>query len=142
MRICIFGAGSVGGYLAASLAQGGADMSVVARGAHLAAIRSNGLTVETPDGAITARLRASDNPAELGPQDAVIVTVKSPALPAVATSITPLLKPDTPVAFVMNGIPWWYFHPHEDRRLPRLDPGNALWNTVGPHRAIGGVFWP
>jgi 2-dehydropantoate 2-reductase len=142
MRICIFGAGSVGGYLAASLAQGGADVSVVARGAHLAAIRSSGLTVETPDGAITARLRASDNPAELGPQDAVIVTVKSPALPAVATSITPLLKPDTPVAFVMNGIPWWYFHPYEDRRLQRLDPGSALWNAVGPHRAIGGVFWP
>lgn len=142
MRICIYGAGSVGGYLAASLAQGGADVSVVARGAHLAAIQSNGLTVETPGGSITARLAASADPADLGPQDVVMVTVKSPALPAVAASITPLLRTDTPVAFVMNGIPWWYFHPHEDRRLPRLDPGNALWNTIGPHRAIGGVFWP
>ncbi len=142
MRICIYGAGSVGGYLAASLAQGGADVSVVARGTHLAAIQSRGLTVETPDDSITARLRASASPADLGPQDAVIVTVKSPALPAVAASITPLLGPDTPVAFVMNGIPWWYFHPHEDRRLPRLDPDSALWNTIGPHRAIGGVFWP
>jgi 2-dehydropantoate 2-reductase len=142
MRICIFGAGSIGGYLAASLAQGGAKVSVVARGAHLAAIKSNGLTVESPDGTLNARLPASDTPADLGPQDAVIVTVKAPALPAVAASITPLLGPDTPVAFVMNGIPWWYFHPHEDRRLPRLDPDNALWNAVGPHRAIGGVFWP
>ena len=142
MRICIFGAGSVGGYLAASLARGGTDVSVVARGAHLSAIQSNGLTVETPEGSFTARVAASANPADLGPQDAVIVTVKSPALPAVAASITPLLTRDTPVAFVMNGIPWWYFHPHEDRRLPRLDPGNALWNTIGPHRAIGGVFWP
>jgi 2-dehydropantoate 2-reductase len=142
MRICIFGAGSVGGYLATSLAQGGADVSVVARGAHLAAIRSHGLTVETPDGTINARLSASDNPAELGSQDAVIVTVKSPSLPAVAAAITPLLGPDTPVAFVMNGIPWWYFYPHEDRQLPRLDPDNLLWNTIGPHRAIGGVFWP
>lgn len=142
MRICVFGAGSVGGYLAASLAQGGADVSVVARGAHLAAIRSSGLTVETPDGTINARLPASDDAANLGPQDAVIVTVKSPALPAVATSIAPLLGPDTPVAFVMNGIPWWYFYPHEDRRLPRLDPGNVLWNAPGPQRAIGGVFWP
>ncbi len=142
MRICIFGAGSVGGYLAASLAQGGAGVSVVARGAHLAAIQSNGLTVETPEGSFIARVAASANPADLGSQDAVIVTVKSPALPAVAASITPLLGPDTPVAFVMNGIPWWYFHPHEDRRLLRLDPGNAVWNTIGPHRAIGGVFWP
>jgi 2-dehydropantoate 2-reductase len=142
MRICIFGAGSVGGYLAASLAQGGADISIVARGLHLTAIQSSGLTLETPDGSITTRLRASDNPADLGPQDAVIVTVKSPALPTVASSITPLLGPDTPVAFVMNGIPWWYFYPHEDRRIARLDPDNALWNTIGPHRAIGGVFWP
>ncbi len=142
MRICVFGAGSVGGYLAASLAKGGADVSVVARGAHLAAIRSNGLTVETPDGTINARLPASDNPAELGSQDAVIVTVKSPSLPDVAASITPLLGLDTPVAFLMNGIPWWYFFPYEDRHLPRLDPNNILWNTIGPHRAIGGVFWP
>jgi len=142
VRICIYGAGSVGGYLAASLAQGGADVSVVARGPHLAAIQANGLTVETPEGSITARLAATADPADLGLQDAVIVTVKSPALPAVAASITPLLGPDTPVAFVMNGIPWWYFHPYEDRRIPRLDPGDALWNTIGPHRAIGGVFWP
>ena len=142
MRICVFGAGSVGGYLATSLALGGADVSVVARGAHLAAIRSNGLTVETPDGTINARLSASDNPAELGSQDAVIVTVKSPSMPAVAASISPLLGPDTPVAFVMNGIPWWYFYPHEDRHLPRLDPDNVLWNIIGPQRAIGGVFWP
>jgi 2-dehydropantoate 2-reductase len=146
MRICIFGAGSVGGYLAAFLARGGADVSVVARGPHLAAIRINGLTVETPDGAINETLAASDDPADLGPQDAVIVTVKAPAQPAVAATIGPLLGPATPVAFAMNGIPWWYFHAHggqfDGRRLPRLDPGDALWRAVGPERAIGGVFWP
>jgi 2-dehydropantoate 2-reductase len=146
MKICVFGAGSVGGYLAGYLAHGGADVSVVARGAHLAAIRANGLTVETPDRSITVRPRASENPAELGAQDAVIVTVKAPALPAVAASIAPLLRPGTPVAFVMNGIPWWYFHAHggrfEGRRLPRLDPGDRLWRAVGPERAIGGIFWP
>jgi 2-dehydropantoate 2-reductase len=146
MRICIFGAGSVGGYLAGYLAQGGAEVSVVARGAHLAAIRADGLTVETPDRSITVRPRASESPAELGAQDAVIVTVKAPALRAVAASIAPLLRPETPVAFVMNGIPWWYFHAHggrlEGRRLPRLDPGNGLWRAVGPERAIGGIFWP
>ena len=84
MRICVFGAGSVGGYLAGSLVPGGADVSVVVRGVHLAAIRANGLTVETPDATINVKLPASDDPAELGPQDAVIVTVKAPALPAVA----------------------------------------------------------
>jgi 2-dehydropantoate 2-reductase len=146
VRICVFGAGSVGGYLAGFLARGGADVSVVARGAHLAAIRANGLKVETPNGSVTVRLAASDDPAELGQQDAVLVTVKAPALGAVAATIAPLLGPDTPVAFAMNGIPWWYFHAHggplDGRRLPRLDPDNALWNTIGPQRAVGGVFWP
>jgi len=146
VKICVFGAGSVGGYLAGYLRQGGNDVSVVARGAHLAAIRTNGLTVETPDSSITVKLPASDNPADLGPQDAVIVTVKAPALPSVAAAIAPLLGHDTPVAFPMNGIPWWYFHAHgggfDDRRLPRLDPDDSLWRTVGPDRAIGGIFWP
>jgi 2-dehydropantoate 2-reductase len=146
MRICVFGAGAVGGYLAASLAQGDADVSVVARGAHLAAIRANGLTVETSDTTINARIAASDDPAALGSQDAVIVTVKAPALPAVAKTIAPLIGPATPVAFPMNGIPWWYFHAHgrplDGRRLPLLDPDDALWRAVGPERAIGGIFWP
>ncbi len=146
MRICIFGAGSVGGYLAGYLAKGGADVSVVARGAHLAAIRANGLTVETPGTSINVKLPASDNPADLGPQDAVIVTVKAPALPTVAATIGPLLTTATSVAFPMNGIPWWYFHAHggpfDDRRLPHLDPNDALRNAIGAHRAIGGIFWP
>jgi len=146
MRICVFGAGSVGGYLAGFLARGGAEVSVVARGAHLAAIRADGLRVETPDTTISVRLPASDDPAELGPQDVVIVTVKAPALADVAVRIAPLLHDNSAVAFVMNGIPWWYFHRHggalEGRQLPRLDPGGALWRAIGPERAIGGIFWP
>ena len=142
MRICVFGAGAVGGYLAGLLAKGGADVSVVARGAHLAAIRERGLTVEVPPATLNVRIAASDQPVDLGTQDAVIVTVKAPALPSVAAKIAPLLGPDTAVAFVMNGIPWWYFYPHDERRLPRLDPDDALWRVVGPQRAIGGVFWP
>src|SRR4051812_19181160 len=110
MRICVFGAGAVGGYLAGNLAQGSSDVSVIARGAHLAAIRAGGLTVEAPDATFNVRLPASDDPAEFGAQDAVIVAVKAPALPAVAAAIAPLLGPGTQVAFVMNGIPWWYFH--------------------------------
>jgi 2-dehydropantoate 2-reductase len=86
MRICVYGAGAIGGHLAVRLARGGADVSVLARGAHLAAIQRNGLTVRTTEGQLHARVLASDDPKSLGPQDAVLVTVKAPALPAVAES--------------------------------------------------------
>ena len=145
MKVCVFGAGAIGGHLAVRLARGGADVSVVARGAQLEAIRRNGLKVVTSEGELDVEVRASADPAELGPQDAVLVTVKAPALPAVAASIAPLLGSDTPVAFVMNGIPWFYFHgiggELEGRRLPKIDPGDALWQTVGPDRAIAGVVY-
>jgi 2-dehydropantoate 2-reductase len=145
MKICIYGAGAIGGHLAARLHRAGAEVSVVARGAHLTAIRDNGLTVHAVDGAHHAPVRASGDPADLGRQDAVFVTVKAPALPAVAASIQPLLGTDTPVAFVMNGIPWWYFDhlpgPHEGKSLPRIDPGDGLRRALGPGRAIGGVVY-
>ncbi len=145
MRICIYGAGSIGGYLAGRLAKGGAEVSVVARGAHLAAIRANGLRVLVADGDIHFRPAASADPAELGPQDAVVVCTKVPALPAVAAGIAPLLRPDTPVAFVTNGIPWWYFDRHggplEGGRVPEADPGDVLRRAVGVERALGGVIY-
>lgn len=145
MKICVFGAGAIGGNLAARLSQGGAEVSVVARGDHLAAIRQNGLTLKTPDKTFSARIGASADARELGPQDFVIVSVKGPALPDVARGIGPLLKADTPVMFVMNGIPWWYFYKHggkfDDRRLPLIDPGDVVWNAVGPQRAIGAVIY-
>ena len=146
MKICIYGAGAVGGYLAGTMAHAGLDVSVVARGAHLAAIQRDGLTVEMDGHAITSRVQASSDPAELGPQDAVIVSVKVPSLPAVAAGIAPLLRPDTPVMFLSNGIPWWYFQglggPDAGKTLPRLDPDDALLHAVGTGRIIGGVFWP
>jgi 2-dehydropantoate 2-reductase len=145
MKITVYGAGAIGGHLAARLALGGAEVSIVARGAHLDAIRGNGLTVHTPEGTHHSRPRAAAAPAEFGKQDAVIVTVKSPALPSVAAGIAPLLGPDTPVAFVMNGIPWWYFDreggPHDGMRLPEADPGDALRQAVGVPRSIGGVVY-
>ncbi len=146
MRICVYGAGAVGGYLAGFLARGGAEVSVVARGPHLAAIQADGLRVETPDEALTVRVPASDDPAALGVQDFVLVTVKGPGLGDVAERIAPLLGPDTAVAFVMNGIPWWYFHGldrvDDSETIPLLDPNGALAQSVGARRAIGGVFWP
>jgi len=144
-KVCIYGAGAIGGNLAARLARSGADVSVVARGAHLDAIRQNGITLESPKETIAARVKASADPRDLGPQDLVIVTVKAPALPDVAAGIGPLLEPETPVMFVMNGIPWWYFYrhggPYDGRRLPRIDPGDAVWTAVGPQRAIGAVIY-
>lgn len=145
MRVCVYGAGAIGGHLAVRLARGGAEVSVIARGPHLAAIRANGLTVHAVDGMHRVAVRATDDPASLGPQDAVFVTVKAPALPQVAAGIGPLLQPDTPVAFVMNGIPWWYFQriggALDGRPLPRVDPDNALLRVVGAGRAMGGVVY-
>ncbi len=145
MRIAVFGAGAVGGHFAARLAKGGAEVSVVVRGPTLAAIRARGLRAETTEGVIEARVRASDDPAELGRQDAVIVTAKAHHLPGVAAGIGPLLGPGTPVVFALNGIPWWYFDRHggpwDGHPLPRLDPGGAVRRAVGVGRTIGGVIY-
>ena len=139
----MFGAGAVGGHIAARLHAGGAETSVVARGPHLAAMQARGLQVHTKDGVIDAPVRASDDPATLGPQDHVIVAVKAPALPAVASAIGPLLGPDTAVTFAMNGIPWWYFDSTAEhgRTLPTIDPGDAVRRALGPGRAIGCVVY-
>ena len=147
MRICVFGAGAVGGFIAGYMARGGISVSVVARGAHLAAIQANGLTVvEAPDERFTVKVRASSDPAKLGAQDGVLVTAKAPALPSIASRIAPLLLEETPVAFLTNGVPWWYFHGHggtlDGHRLPLLDPGDVIWNATGPRRVVGGIAWP
>ena len=146
MRLCVFGAGAIGGFIAGYLARGGVDVSVVARGAHLRAIQAHGLTVEAPDERFTVPVRASDDPAALGAQDGVLVTVKAPSLPQIAGALAPLLREDTPVAFLTNGVPWWYFHGHggamDGHRLPLLDPDDVIWRAVGPRRTVGGIAWP
>ena len=144
MRICVFGAGAIGGNFATRLAAAGNEVSVVARGAHLEAIRARGLTMLVGDQRIVAPVRASDRPADLGPQDAVLVTMKSSGLAVLAENVGPLLRADTPVAFVQNGIPWWYGHGLSPERPPapdlsRLDPGGALAKAVGLDRAVGAV---
>jgi 2-dehydropantoate 2-reductase len=145
VRICVYGAGAIGGFIAGYLARAGAEVSVVARGAHLAAIVASGLTVQAPDETFTVNVKASDDPAALGVQDGVLVTVKAPALPGVARAIAPLLAQDTPVAFLTNGVPWWYFHGHggalDGTRLPLLDPDDVIWNAIG-RRTVGGIAWP
>ncbi|AEG48380.1 2-dehydropantoate 2-reductase [Sphingobium chlorophenolicum L-1] len=145
MKIAIYGAGAVGGHFAARLAAAGHDVSVVVRGAALAAIRSKGLTLLAGTDRLNLSVSASDDAAELGPQDLVISTLKSSSLGALAEGVQPLLGPDTPVIFAQNGIPWWYTHglpPSE--KLPRLDwldPDGSLERRIGVQRTIGGVIF-
>ncbi|XFF02278.1 2-dehydropantoate 2-reductase (plasmid) [Bradyrhizobium guangxiense] len=145
MKVCVYGAGAVGGHLAGRLAKAGVNVSLVARGAHLAAIEKNGLRVETKEGILHSRPHATDIPKTLGPQDVVIVALKAPSLPQAAEGIAALLRDDTMVVFAMNGIPWWYFHAHggplDGTRLPRIDLDGILWRTVGPERAVGAVAY-
>lgn len=137
MRITVFGTGAIGSHVAARLAQAGlAEVSVIARGPQLEAIRARGITVLAPDGTFNVRPRAEQDAAALGPQDAVIVTVKAPAVSSVAEAIGPLLGPDTPVVFIINGIPWWW-----GEALTTLDPGGVVRARVGLARSIGGVVW-
>jgi 2-dehydropantoate 2-reductase len=145
MRICVFGAGSIGGNFATRLASVGNEVSVVARGKHLEAIRANGLTLKAGDKTTVAKVKASDSPPELGPQDVVISTLKASSLGDLARTIGPLLRADTPVVFAQNGIPWWYARGLGKERpkapdLSRLDPDGALQKAVGFDRALGGVI--
>lgn len=146
MKIAIFGAGAIGGYLGAKLAKAGVDVTLIARGPHLAAIRANGLTLHTLDESFTVRPRATDDPAQAGEQDFVFLTIKSNSAPAIAAGLAPMLRADTGVVTAMNGLPFWYFHkhggPHENHRLKSVDPHDLLWTHVGPQRAIGCVLDP
>lgn len=136
MKLCVFGAGAVGGHIAAKLAASGEEVSVVARGAHLEAIRSRGLRLLHGNAVISGKTKASDRPSDLGPQDCVFVALKANMLGAFADGAAPLLGPGTAVVFVQNGIPWWYA-----KDLPRLDPGGKLARAIAPERVIGGVAY-
>lgn len=146
MRICIFGAGAVGSHFAVRLALSGHDVSCVMRGPHLEAVKANGLTLRVGDAEFSARVRASDDPAALGPQDIVISTLKATGVAALATGLKPLLRDDTAVVFAQNGIPWWYDiglsadHPPPPD-LGFLDPSGHLRSAVAKDRIIGGVVF-
>lgn len=148
MKICIYGLGAIGGMMGGWLAAAGEDVSaVLRRGATLDAVRKNGLTLtETVDGAPRSRqiaIRAVEDPAELGPQDLVIVAVKSTALPDVARRIAPLLGPDTTVLSAMNGVPWWFFHGLAPELagtpLPSADADGSIAAAIPAARVLGCV---
>lgn len=146
MRIAIYGAGAIGGLLGARLAATGVDVGLIARGPHLAAMRERGLELRQGGERSVIRLTVTSDPAELGVQDYVIVTLKAHQVPGVVPAMQPMLGPATTVVMAVNGVPWWYFHgleaPWKDLRLASVDPGDIQWNGIGPERVLGCVVYP
>jgi 2-dehydropantoate 2-reductase len=155
MRICIYGAGAIGGYLAAGLSEvEGVQLSLVARGAHLAAIRQSGLKLLIDGETRVCRPAATDNPSDLGPQDYVIVCLKAHQAWEAAERMAPLLGPETAVVTGQNGVPWWYTYGltaglagdldgrFAGARIRSVDPDDRQWKAIGPERAIGCVVYP
>lgn len=148
MKYCVVGAGSIGGFVGAKLALAGEDVTLVARGANLQAIRAHGMRVIMADGAehIAKNLRSAATPAEAGPQDAVILGLKAHQVPPLARDIAALCHENTLIIPMQNGIPWWYFQRHggefEGRVVTSVDPDGALAAAIDPRRIVGCVVYP
>ena len=146
MKIAIFGAGAIGGFLGARLAAAGTDVSLVARGPHLAAMQAHGLRLRENGTETVTHPRIAADARELGVQDYVVVGLKAHSVPAAVPAMAPLIGPDTAVVMAVNGVPWWYFHglegPFRDMRVRSIDPDDVQWNVWGPARAIGCVVYP
>jgi 2-dehydropantoate 2-reductase len=143
MKVCIYGAGAIGGFLGTRLGAAGHTLSAVARGATLAALRQHGLRLVQGGETITAPVQVDEDPVRLGPQDLVVIAVKGPALVAVARRIAPLLAPDTMALVAMNGVPWWFFDglpgPYAGTRLASVDPDGAIAAAIPTRHVIGCV---
>ena len=145
MRTVIAGAGAIGGYIGAKLAQAGADVVLFARGPHLRAMQERGLRVVSADGDFLVRPQVSDNLAAIGTADVVFLGVKAHSLTSMAPSLRPLFGPDTVVVSTQNGIPWWYFQGHggelDGLRLERVDPGGVIAGSIEARRIIGSLAY-
>ncbi len=146
MRICIYGAGAIGGWLGVQLSLAGEEVTLIDRGPHLAAMQKNGLKLLIAGEERIAHPRCLEDPADAGPQDFVFLTLKSHSLPGVADQTQTLLDDNTAVVTGFNGIPWWYFYQlagkYESHKLESVDPGGRIWAKIGPERAIGCVVYP
>ena len=144
--ICVFGAGAIGGFLAARLEAAGTPVSVVARGPHLAAMQADGLVLDSGGERITTRPRAVSDPAAIGPQDYLFLTLKAHSLEPALPQLRPLIGPETTIVAAVNGIPWWYCHglpePFGGRRVQSVDPGGALWEALPPPQTLGCIIYP
>jgi 2-dehydropantoate 2-reductase len=147
MKICVVGAGAIGGLLAARLQQSGEEVSVIARGPHLQAIKSNGLKLIEEDGReVIARVAATDKIAEADRQDLVILGMKAHQVAAVVADLKTMYGPETAVLTAQNGIPWWYFFklggPFEGRQLDSVDPGGIVAANLPIERVLASVVYP
>jgi 2-dehydropantoate 2-reductase len=146
MKVGIFGAGAIGGFLGVRLAQAGVDVTFVARGPHLAAMQANGVTLRSAGDSVTVRPRCVASAGEAGVQDYVVVTLKAHGLGAAAQSIAAMMGPESALVTGVNGVPYWYFHgldgPYRDRVVESVDPGGRLWDVLPPRQAIGCVVYP
>ena len=146
MKICVYGAGAIGGYIGAKLAQSGHEVTLIARGPHLAAMKQNGLKLISEGETIVVHPRCTDDAREAGPQDYVVLAVKAHGLPAIADAVQPLLGPRTTLVPAINGVPWWYFYKlpgqYENQRLETVDPGGVLWEKLDPARVLGCIVYP
>ena len=145
MRVAVVGAGAIGAYVGAALHRGGAEVHLLARGAHLAAMRERGVTVLSPRGDFHAHPHATDDPASIGPVDIVFLGLKAYSYREAGPLLAPLLRDGTGVVAAQNGIPWWYFHgvpgPYEGRRIEAVDPGGAVSSVIPAETAIGCVVY-
>jgi 2-dehydropantoate 2-reductase len=143
MKVCIYGAGAIGGWIGVKLARAGCDVSVVARGATLQELQAQGLRLQQGQETLAVQVKASPSPADLGVQDLVVVAVKAPAMADVAKAIRPLLGPDTMVLTAMNGVPWWFFQgfggTYEGTKLKAVDPDGSITEAVPARHIIGCV---
>ena len=146
MRICIFGAGAIGGYMGVRLLEAGADVTFLARGPHLAAMRASGVTLISEGKEIVVRPRLAATPEEAGPQDFVVITLKAHSIPGAAPEIAKLLGPSTTLVTAVNGVPWWYFYKHggpfDGTRVQSVDPGGTLWEMLPPSACLGCIVYP
>ncbi|MGH3314069.1 MAG: 2-dehydropantoate 2-reductase [Streptomyces sp.] len=145
MKVAVVGAGAIGAYVGAALHRAGADVHLIARGPHLAAMRQHGVQVLSPRGDFTAPVHATDDPAAVGPVDYVFLGLKANSYAACGPLVHPLLKDSTAIVAAQNGIPWWYFHglagPYEGHRIQSVDPDGAVSAVLPPERAIGCVVY-
>src|ERR1700738_3571612 len=146
MKFAIVGAGAIGAFAGAMLARAGEDVTLIARGAHLRAMQEHGVRVRGSLGDFEARPPATDDPAEVGPVDVVLLTLKAHSLTAMAPRLAPLIGDETWVLSAQNGIPWWYFYRHggewEGTHLETVDPGGVIGQSIDPSRVIGCVVYP
>jgi 2-dehydropantoate 2-reductase len=147
MKVCIVGAGAIGGYMAVRIANAGHNVSVIARGPHLAAIKDRGMKlIEENDEFVAENLTATEFVGELGPMDVVLLALKAHQIVPIVNDMSVLLGPNTVIVTLQNGIPWWYFQnfagDYANRVVETVDPGGLLFNSIDPNRLIGCIAYP